>query len=274
MDFDEKNARFVGRIAAGNKLTGTWSYFANFPSVELMAHVGFDFVILDMQHGELGPSHFPALLSAFKGTPTIPIVRVAKNDYHSINWLYDQGAPVVMVPLVNGPADAQRAVDAAKYPPLGKRSFGPFRCTRYGLDLPQYMTESDDRATLIVQVEDAKAARGIDEILAVPGIDAVFLGPNDIAFSLLGPGERLSFEPGPDGKSKWSTAARTPEVLALCDHVMRRCAAAGKPFGLTSASMEDLRAWQDKGADFVTFGTDFTFLRTGVQMSTGLKPHK
>jgi 4-hydroxy-2-oxoheptanedioate aldolase len=249
---------------------GSWCNFASFASVEMMASLGFDFVVMDMQHGEITQSHFPALFGAFGRTKTIPVVRAPKNDYHAINWLFDQGAPVVLVPLVNSVAEARRAIEAAKFPPLGKRSFGPFRASGYGLTLSPYMTKADANATIIFQVEDARAARQIDEILALPGVDAIFLGPNDIAYSLLGPGESIDFS-GPVG---WSTFSRTPEVLELCEHVRQRCAAAKIPFGTTAASNDELRDWLERGSQFATFGSDFHFMRTGAQTLTGVRPQE
>ena len=111
------------------------------------------------------------------------MVRAPKNDYHIINWLFDQGAGAVLVPMVNSVEDARRAVEAAKFPPLGRRSFGPYRAATYSFNAQRYMAEADERATLIVQIESEDAARKVERILEVPGIDAVFVGPNDLAFS-------------------------------------------------------------------------------------------
>lgn len=246
-------------LRAGGAL-GSWCSFASFSCVELMTLTGFDFLVLDMQHCELTQTHFPALLGAFRQPRPWPVVRAARNDYHLINWLFDQGVPGVLVPMTNSAADARRAVEAAKFPPLGKRSFGPFRAARYGTQLDRYMPVADRQATLIVQVEDAQAARDIDTILAVDGIDAVFMGPNDLAYSLLQPGQTIRADAG-----QWSAFARTPEVLDLCGHVMERCRAAGMPFGMTASSMDDARGWLARGASFATFGSDFVFLRAGAE---------
>jgi 2-keto-3-deoxy-L-rhamnonate aldolase RhmA len=190
----------------------------------------------------------------------VPVVRASANDYHLINWLFDQGAAGVVVPMTNSPEDARAAVGAAKYPPAGKRSFGPFRAARYGARLAQYAPRADRQSTLIVQVEDARAARDVDSILAVPGIAAVMMGPNDLAYSMLQAGESLHAD-----FSQWTAFARTPPVIELCAHVLRRCQAAGIPFGMTTASMDEAREWHERGASFVTFGSDFLFLRSGAE---------
>lgn len=225
-----------------------------------MTLLGFDFLVLDMQHCEFTQSDFPGIFGAFGSEGPRPVVRVAQNDYHLINWLFDIGAEAVLVPMVNSAADARRAVEAAKFPPLGRRSFGPFRAAKYGSQLDSYMAAADRDATLIVQIEDATAARNIDQILAVDGIDAVFMGPNDLAYSMLKKGESLASNPG-----EWSAFARTPEVLDLCSGVMERCRAAGMPFGMTTMSHDDAKEWLARGASFVTFGSDFVFMRTGAK---------
>ena len=234
-----------------------------------MALAGYDFLVLDMQHTEITQSHFPALFGAFGDGRPWPVVRAAQNDYHLINWLFDQGAAGVLVPMTNSPADAARAVQAAKFPPVGRRSFGPFRAAKYGSSLESYIPQADDLATLIIQVEDAKAAENIDDILNVKGIDAVFMGPNDLAYSMLKPGETIKANAG-----AWSAFARTPEVLDLCAHVMNRCKAAGMPFGTTTGSLDEAFEWLDRGATFATFGSDFFFMRDGVRHLCGDKLDK
>ena len=197
------------------------------------------------------------------------MIRVPEVNYHSINWLFDQGVRAIMVPMVNSVEAARRAVDAAKFPPVGKRSFGPYRAARYSFGVDEYMTRADELATLIVQIENVDAARNVDEILAIPGVDAVFMGPNDLAYSMLREGQSFfdgaKSEPGAEGVNKWTGFARTPEVLDLCDHVMKRCQAAGIPFGMTSSSMEEAQHWLAKGAQFMTFGSDFLFMRAGAK---------
>jgi 2-keto-3-deoxy-L-rhamnonate aldolase RhmA len=252
-------------------LLGAWCTFASYASAEVMTQLGFDFLVLDMQHCELTQAQFPAIFGAFPEGGPAAIVRAPQNDYHIINWLFDQGAPAVLVPMVNSPEDARRAVEASKFPPLGKRSFGPYRAARYSFGVQEYMPAADELATLIVQVESEDAARHIDAILAVPGIDAVFMGPNDLAFSMLRPGQSIlnSGATGSPGAGQWTAFARTPEVMALCSDVMNRSRAAGLPFGMTAGSMQEAREWLQKGATFATFGSDFLFMRAGASHLCG-----
>jgi 2-keto-3-deoxy-L-rhamnonate aldolase RhmA len=265
MDAEVNNETLGGMLRRGEAI-GAWCGFASFSSIELMTLLGFDFLVLDMQHCEVTPAHIPALLGPFAPGGPFPVVRVPQIDYHTINWMFDQGVAGVLAPMTNSPDDARRAVRAAKFPPLGRRSFGPFRAARYGTRLDRYIPGADEASTLIVQIEDARAAREIDEILSVEGIDAVFMGPNDLAYSMLKPGENLRGDP-----AQWTAFARTPEVIELCEHVMRRCQAANVPFGMTGASMDDARQWLKRGASFATYGSDFLFLRTGAETLCGTR---
>jgi 4-hydroxy-2-oxoheptanedioate aldolase len=259
---------FSQKLREGRGLLGAWCTFASFASAEVMTNLGFDFLVLDMQHCELTQVQFPGILGAFHEGGPIPVVRAPKNDYHIINWLYDQGVGAVLVPMVNSVEEARKAVDAAKFPPLGKRSFGPYRAATYSFKAQQYMAEADERATLIIQIESEEAARNVDQILAVPGIDAVFVGPNDLAFSMLKPGQSFSkpsSDGGADGAKQWTAFARTPEVLTLCDEIFEKAKAASMPFGMTSGSIEEARSWLKKGASLMTFGSDFLFIRAGAK---------
>lgn len=258
---------FVERLRNESGLIGGWCSFSSYASAEVMTHLRLDFLILDLQHSEITQSDFPSLLGAFADSPVTPVVRAAQNDYHNINWLFDQGVDAVLVPMVNSVADARRAVDAAKFPPKGRRSFGPFRAARYGFAAKEYMADADRRATLIIQVESHTGVEQIDEMLTVPGVDAVFIGPNDLAFSMLEPGQSIT---GPSssaggGADSYTTFARTPEVLASCDRILEAAKVHGMPFGMTSGSIEEVREWHAKGAKFMTLGSDFLFMRAGAE---------
>ncbi len=259
---------FSDRLRSGSKLTGSWCTFSSYASAEVMTEFGLDFVILDLQHCELTPSDFPSVLGAFRGTDVTPVVRAPENDYHIVNWLFDQGVGAVMVPMVNSVEAARCAIAAAKFPPLGKRSFGPYRAARYSFGAQEYMAEADRLATLIIQIESVGAIHDLEEILALPGVDAIFVGPNDVAFSMLEPGQSLvkpaGESPGADGASQWTAFARSPELLTLCDEALRKTSAAGIPFGMTGGTRKEVDEWHAKGAAYMTLGSDFLFMRSGA----------
>ena len=125
--------------------------------------------------------------------------------------------------------------------------------------MAEYMASPDSHTALIVQIEDAQAAANAEELLSVPGIDAAFVGPNDIAFSMLKPGERIKAD-----ATQWTTFARTPEVLELCASVMKAARKAAIPFGTTTGSWQEAQDWLKRGANFATFGSDFHFIKTGA----------
>ena len=258
---------FAERLRNQSGLVGGWCSFSSYASAEVMTHLGLDFLVLDMQHSEITQSDFPSLLGAFADSPVTPVVRAPQNDYHIINWLFDQGVDAVLVPMVNSVDDARRAVDAAKFPPTGKRSFGPYRAARYSFAATEYMADPDRQATLIIQIESQAGVEQIDEMLAVPGVDAVFVGPNDLAFSMLEPGQSLTSSSGGagGGADSWTTFARTPDVLASCGRILQAAEARGMPFGMTAGSMDEVRQWHAKGAKFMTVGGDFLFMRAGAE---------
>ena len=133
-------------------------------------------------------------------------------------------------------------------------------------DAQGYMAGADERATLIVQIESVEAVRNLDGILTTPGIDAVFAGPNDLAFSTLKPGESFTKPSGAegDGANSWTTFARNPETAALCEEIYTKAKAKSMPFGMTSGSIEEARSWLKRGASLMTFGSDFLFMRDGA----------
>ena len=269
-----ENKSFAQQLRDGNGLLGAWCTFSSFASAEVMTHLGFDFILLDLQHCELTLSQFPAILGAFREATPVPVVRAPEADYHAINWLFDQGVGAEMIPMVNSSEIARKVVDAAKYPPAGKRSFGAYRAARYSFGVNDYMPRADELATLIVQLENEQAARNVDDILSIRGIDAIFMGPNDLAFSMLREGQSMfksTGPPGAGGADQWTGFARTPEVLGLCEDVLKKCQAARIPFGMTSSSIDEAEEWLGKGASFMTFGSDFLFMRAGAAQMRGAR---
>ena len=142
---------------------------------------GFDYVVVDMQHGLADIGDATAMLQAMARTPTVPVVRVPWNEPGIIGRVLDAGALGVIIPLVNSPEEARRAVEACRYPPGGSRSIGPLVSRiRYGADFP---ATANDIVACIPMIETRQAVDDIDAILAVAGIDAVYVGPADLSLS-------------------------------------------------------------------------------------------
>jgi 4-hydroxy-2-oxoheptanedioate aldolase len=198
----------------GRPAFGGWLSIPRAFSAELMARVGFDYVCIDMQHGLIDYQVAVGMLQAIGATDTVPFVRVPWNDFATINKVLDAGAHGVIVPMVNSPEEARAAVSACRYPPDGERSFGPARAAFSAG--PDYFAGANAGVTCIPMVETRQAVERIDDILAVPGIDAVYVGPNDLSLTLGG-------GPGLDQPGAYQDAHQ---------RIAKACAAAGIVAGI------------------------------------------
>ena len=171
-------------LKEGKKTAGAWAQIVSPISAEIMSWAGFDWLIIDMEHG---PNDIPSLLAqmqAMEGTNTVPIVRAPWNDFVMIKRILDAGAYGLLIPYVNTKAEAETAVKACKYPPEGIRGIaGSTRAARFGQDSMDYFTRANDEVLIITQVETRQAVENIDEILQVDGLDGIFIGPMDLATS-------------------------------------------------------------------------------------------
>jgi len=163
----------------GKTALGAWLSLRDPFVAEAAATSGFDYVCIDMQHGLADYEQTVAMLSAMARTPTVPIVRVPWNEQGIIGRVLDAGAMGVIIPMVNSPEEAKRAVDACRYAPTGTRSFGPLSAgMRYG---GAYFGAANESVACIPMIETRGAVETLDDILAVPGIDAVYVGPADLS---------------------------------------------------------------------------------------------
>ena len=152
-----------------------------FPA-EVMAHTGLDWLCIDMQHGCIDYSDAVPMLTAISTTAVTPLVRVPWNEPSMIMKVLDAGAYGVIVPMVSNRAEAERAVAACRYPPAGIRSNGPNRAMLYGG--ADYQKGADNEMLCIAMIETAEGIGKMDEIISTPGLDAVYVGPTDLALSL------------------------------------------------------------------------------------------
>jgi len=185
---------------------GGWLTVPSAVSAEIMAHAGFDWVCADMQHGMIGFSQMVQMLQGISSTDTVPLVRVPRNEPGIIGRCLDAGAWGVIVPMVNSREEALAAVAACRYSPQGIRSFGPLRAKYYaGFD---YFERANREVACIVMVETQGAVDRIDEIVSVPGVDAVYVGPADLSIT-------LGLAPAPDHSEQSFTDA-LERVLDAC----------------------------------------------------------
>jgi 2-keto-3-deoxy-L-rhamnonate aldolase RhmA len=182
------NARFRKRLARREPLLGTLLTLPSPEIAELLAGTGFDWLFIDMEHGLLDFAAVQRMIQA-AGHACPCVVRVPSHEPISVAKALDTGAAGVILPHVSTSDEARAAVQAAKYPPLGGRSIGVARAQDYGRGLAGAIARGNDETVVVAQVEHAAAVGAIADIVAVPGVDAVFIGPFDLSASFGKPGE-------------------------------------------------------------------------------------
>jgi 4-hydroxy-2-oxoheptanedioate aldolase len=166
----------------GEAAVNGWLSIPSAFSAEVMAHQGFDSLTIDMQHGVVDYQVAVTMLQAVSTTPIVPLARVPWNDPAWIMKILDAGAYGIICPMINTRADAEALVAACKYAPRGYRSWGPVRALIYaGAD---YKDHADEQLLVMPMIETAEAVKNLDEILDVPGVDAVYVGPADLSLTL------------------------------------------------------------------------------------------
>jgi 4-hydroxy-2-oxoheptanedioate aldolase len=168
--------------AAGEAALGAWLAMPSTISAELMARLGFDWLTIDLQHGLIDFARMIEMLQAIGTTPTTAIVRVPVNESSWIGRVLDAGAAGVIVPLVDNADEARAAVASCRYPPRGRRSYGPFRAATIASGT--YAPSADRDIVCLVMIETHEGLRNLESILDVEGIDGVFVGPNDLSLGL------------------------------------------------------------------------------------------
>ncbi len=240
---------FKRALAERRPQIGLWLAMAHPYPAEIVAGAGFDWLLIDGEHAPNQLQSTLAQLQAVAPYPVHPIVRPAWNDMVEIKRLLDIGAQTLLVPMVQSAEEARAAVAAMRYPPHGTRGVGSAlaRASRWNR-MDDYVRRADAEMCTLVQVETPRGVEHLDAILAVEGVDGVFIGPADLAASMGHPGE-----PG------------HPEVRKTIDDAIRRIVAADKAAGILSADPAQARHYLSLGATFVAVGTDVTLLARGAE---------
>lgn len=169
------------RLREGGTAVGAFLSMADPSVAEILANAGYDWVWIDNEHSPWSLRDLQTSLMAFNRTQTVPIVRAPWNDQVRIKQILDAGAEGIVSPMVKTVAEAKAFVSACRYPPVGTRGFGPRRASGYGRNIDKYMEQANDAIFVIPQIEDWRTAEIIEEMLDVPGIDVVAIGPNDLS---------------------------------------------------------------------------------------------
>jgi len=227
---------------------GTWISSASPLVAEAVAHAGFDWAVIDMEHSPLDMMDVVHLLQAVSSSRLVPVVRVPWNDPVTIKRVLDAGATTLLVPFVQSADEAQRAVAAALYPPQGVRGMASSsRASRFGT-VANYLRNANRGIAVIVQLETVAALEHLEAIAAVPGVDALFVGPTDLSASM-----------GHVGQSTH------PAVMDLMAQVVRRCKTLNKPVGAVGGTPQVVTQYRAIGFDFIAIGSDLGLLIQGAQ---------
>lgn len=163
---------------------GAWLQIGHPASAELLARAGFDWVCVDLEHGAIGLETMTNIFRALGTFDCAPVARLPLNDPTWIHRTLDAGARALIIPMVKTAEEAKNAVREAKYPPHGTRGFGFSRANMHGIDFSDYTSTANDEIAMIMQIEHHEAIANLDEILAVEGIDGLFIGPYDLSGSM------------------------------------------------------------------------------------------
>jgi 4-hydroxy-2-oxoheptanedioate aldolase len=234
------------RLAAGQVVVSGWLASGSAYLAEVLGHSGYDAVTVDLQHGMFGVDTAIACLQAVSATPAVPLVRCRSHDPESIGHLLDAGAYGVICPAIDDADAAARLVAACRYPPVGRRSFGPARGLLYGG--ADYVDHANATVLAIAMIESPTALDQLDAILTVDGIDAVYVGPNDLAVA-----------------GGWSLLGEDPPRGPLADairHVADTARAAGVPAGIFAPTADQAVVFTEWGFRLVTPGNDVGLLRS------------
>lgn len=222
------------------------------PSPELAqicAHSGFDFVFIDMEHGPISIETAYRMVTAIAATKAEAWIRVTCNDVALIKLALDAGAKEVVVPLVTTRVEAEQAVAAAKYPPMGIRGWGPFRTQyQWQTNMLDYAVRANAETRLSVLIEHPRAIENIDDILDVEGLGGAIAAPFDLAVN-------MGFTDGPGH----------PEVQDALAYASRKIAAKGFPLVSFAATPEQGRMALDRGAEKLFLGFDTMFVPSAIQ---------
>ncbi|MBS0497668.1 MAG: 2,4-dihydroxyhept-2-ene-1,7-dioic acid aldolase [Proteobacteria bacterium] len=233
------------RLDRSELTIGSWVTLGHPSIAEIMASAGFDWLVLDMEHSVLELGEVQMIIQVLDAKQCPAIVRLTSNHPDQIKRVMDAGATGIMVPMIKSAADAKAAVDGVYYPPRGQRGVGLSRAQGYGASFQAYRQWLEENAVIVVMIEHVDAVKAIDEILAVPGIDAYIIGPYDLSGSMGRPGD-----------------LNHPDVQAAIAQVLEAGRRAQKPGGIHVIE-PDPQALQQRiaaGFNFLGYALDIRIL--------------
>ena len=227
---------------------GTWLTLASPTAAGLMARTGFDWLTVELEHTPVTLETAAASFAIIAAAGTIPLARIPWNSVENIKRVLDIGAFGIVVPLVNSRAEAEAVVDAARYAPIGNRSIGgQLHAVNFDTDTSTYYARANEEILVVVMIEHVKGVEKADEILSVPGIDAFFIGPNDLHNSM---GKPPAFE------------SNAPEFVQALDHLLKLGKRHNVPGGIHVIDAAAARRRIEQGFQFMAVASE-----TGMMLS-------
>jgi len=238
------------KLRAGEVALGGWIMMGHPSIAELMAGEGFDWLCVDMEHTTNDVHDFHHIALALKGTGCDLLARLPTCNPSLAKLVLDAGASGVIVPSINTPEEAARAVSMVKFPPEGMRGTALCRASDFGRNFPTYFAEHNEKSLVIVMIEHIQAVENIEAILATPGVDATLIGPYDLSASMELPG-RLDH----------------PHVLTAQQAILTSCKAAGVPAGIHVVHIDrgEVDRRIEQGYRFLACGLDTEFIMYGCR---------
>ena len=239
------------RLLKRQPCRGLWLSLPSVPAVRLVARLPWDWLLVDAEHGPMGAETMTQMVAAIADAGRAPIVRLAYGNVENIKRALDAGASGIIAPMVNSAAQAQAVVAAAKFPPVGQRSFGSaWAGLTLGLSMAEYRREANSQTLVFAQIESEAALEHVDAIAGVPGIDGLFVGPVDLAIS-------LDQEPDPENPH--------PTVRNALGRILQAAQAHRLPAGIYCSSARAAAERIRQGFLMVNVASDVGALLHGVR---------
>ena len=237
------------KLLAGEAAIGCFMGLGSPNVAELLTRAGLDWLVIETEHNSLDTAQIEHILMAVQGSGAMPIVRVASAQQVYIQRALDTGAMGVLVPMVRTVEEAEAIVAATRFPPVGRRSFGPLRASHYSLDNADYLGRANDNMLVALIVETREMLDNLEEVAAVPGIDVLFLGPFDLCLA-------LGLNP---------LQLPLPEIDAVLERMLEVGRKTGVSIGYAADTPDGLRALQAQGVTFISYGQDYGLLMRAIR---------
>ena len=237
------------RLKQGDTLNGCWLNLGSSLTAEIVGLAGFDWVLIDLEHGAGSEKDVLYQLQALAHTPVGAVVRVESAESQRIHRVLDMGAEGIMCPKITNPADARKVVSGLHYPPHGNRGVAKMvRATGFGQQFAEYYQEAQENILGVVQIETVEVLNHLDEVAAIEGVDVLFIGPAD-----------LSMELGIFGQFDH------PRFKEALQETVNAAQKAGKATGILFFNPDDYKRYHDLGIRLIACGADATFVADGAR---------